>query len=178
MAPDDHLDTADEKARYETHNNDVNDERYQEFVSPIVDAVTKNFTTGKSGLDYGSGIGPVISHLLKAKGYVVDQHDPIFDNNPMVFRNRYDFIVCCEVIEHFRHPAREFLKLNQLLKPNGKLICMTDLLTPDVKFPEWYYKDDPTHIFFYRKETIKFVQKAFGFSASSIDSRTVIFETE
>ena len=31
-----------EQARYKEHNNDINDERYQEFVSPIVEKIITN----------------------------------------------------------------------------------------------------------------------------------------
>lgn len=34
-----------EKSRYEEHNNDVLDTRYQDFVSPIVDKVLEHHTT-------------------------------------------------------------------------------------------------------------------------------------
>ncbi len=176
LAPEDHLNATDERARYELHDNDVSGGDYQQFVTPIVDKVLASFTTGQRGLDYGCGTGPVISHMLGKHGYAVDLYDPIFVNETLVFRNRYDFIVCCEVIEHFRHPAREFLKLQQLLKPRGKLICMTQLLDGDIDFSEWRYKDDPTHIFFYRARTIEFIQKTFGFAASTIDGRLVVFD--
>ncbi len=173
LAPADHLDPAEERARYETHNNDVHDERYQKFVDPIVSAVKADYSTSKKGLDFGSGTGPVISHLLRQEGYSIDQYDPYFENDTSIFRNRYDFIVCCEVIEHFRHPAREFAKLNQLLEPAGTLICMTELLLPETKFEDWYYKDDPTHIFFYRPETVAYVAEAFEFVEHSINGRLV-----
>ena len=51
-----------EKARYLTHNNDVEDERYQQFVSPITSAVMKQVQPLRTfGLDYGAGTGPVIA---------------------------------------------------------------------------------------------------------------------
>ncbi|CAN5174587.1 class I SAM-dependent methyltransferase [soil metagenome] len=175
LAPEDHLNAADERARYEIHNNNVDDAGYQNFVKPIVDTVLSSFTTGKKGLDFGCGTGPVISYLLSKEGYSVDLYDPIFSNETLVFRNRYDFIVCCEVIEHFRHPGREFLKLQQLLEPGGKLVCMTQLLADSIDFDNWTYKDDPTHIFFYRSETISYIQRHFGFESSTIEDRLIVF---
>ena len=35
---------AEEKSRYQLHNNDVNDPRYQDFVMPIVNGVLTDFT--------------------------------------------------------------------------------------------------------------------------------------
>ncbi len=176
LSPDDHLTANEERARYETHNNDVNDPKYQKFVSPIVDIVVSAFSPGQKGLDFGCGSGPVISHLLSKRGYQVDLYDPVYSNEAQIFRNRYNFIVCCEVIEHFRHPGREFLKLQQLLVPGGKLVCMTELYTDYVEFESWRYKDDPTHIFFYRAETIALIEKKFGFASSTIEGRSIAFE--
>ncbi len=176
MSPDNHLSQDGERARHESNSNGVDDASHQESVSPIVDEIRGSFTTGKKGLDFGCGAGPLISSLLKKSGYSIEQYDPIFKKDTSVFRNRYDFIACCEVIEHFRHPAREFLKLQALLEPKGKLLCMTELLTDEIDFATWAYKDDPTHIFFYRPKTIKFIQDTFGFGHSTIRDRLVIFE--
>ena len=37
LDPLDYLSQEEEKERYKNHNNDVNDPRYQKFVSPIVE---------------------------------------------------------------------------------------------------------------------------------------------
>ncbi|MBS3777581.1 MAG: hypothetical protein KGY70_20475, partial [Bacteroidales bacterium] len=39
MDPQDYVSIQKEKARYETHNNDVNDRGYQHFVSPVVERI-------------------------------------------------------------------------------------------------------------------------------------------
>jgi SAM-dependent methyltransferase len=178
LSPEHHLDALAERTRYEAHNNDIFDPRYQEFVAPIVDAVVRSFSPGCTGLDFGSGTGPVISHLLAEKGYRIDQYDPIFKNDPNVFRNRYDFVMCCEVIEHFRHPAREFSKLKDVLKPAGKLFCMTEVLTSDIDFKNWQYKEDPTHIFFYRPETLTFIERSFRFEGLIVTDRLIELSQE
>lgn len=40
--PEFFISSTKEQARYEEHNNDINDERYQEFVSPIVEKIVAN----------------------------------------------------------------------------------------------------------------------------------------
>jgi len=67
-----------EKARYETHNNDVKDVRYQKFVSPIVNQVLAECSPQDRGLDFGCGTGPVILYLLSQKDYCLAQYDPFF----------------------------------------------------------------------------------------------------
>lgn len=154
-----------EKKHYESHNNDINDLRYQKFTSPISNYVLKNFTTDSLGLDFGSGTGPVISKVLKDSGYQIFQYDPFFAVDPAALQNQYDFIVSCEVIEHFYNPNKEFETLKKLLKPNGKLICMTLLYKEGIDFENWYYKNDPTHVFFYSEKTVDFIRNKFNFES-------------
>lgn len=167
----------EEKKHYETHNNDVNDPRYQKFTSPISNYVLKNFTSDSIGLDFGSGTGPVISKVLKDKGYQVKQYDPFFALDTEVLEIQYDFIVSCEVIEHFYSPDKEFETLKKLLKPSGKLICMTLLYREEIEFDNWYYKNDPTHVFFYSEKTVDFIRGKFKFKSSEIfGDRMVVWE--
>lgn len=171
-------DAQTEIARYRTHNNDVEDLGYQKFVSPIVSAVIKDFTSEKSsGLDFGAGTGPVITKLLKENGFDLAPYDPFFHNRPELLEKQYDFIVCCEVMEHFHKPLEEFQRLKDLLCPGGKIYCMTHLYTSDIHFDNWYYKNDPTHVFIYRAETIQFITRSVGFSAVKNTGRLIIFQS-
>lgn len=166
---------SEEKLRYEEHINDVENKGYQKFVSPITSAVLNNFSTTDKGLDFGAGTGPVISKLLKDKDYSLVQYDPFFHNYPELLKNKYNYIVCCEVMEHFYHPKKEFELLQGLLQSKGKLFCMTDLWNESIYFHSWYYKNDQTHVFIYHKNTIKWIQKKFDFSDSTIDGRLITF---
>ena len=71
-----------EKKRYELHNNDVNDIKYQNFVSPITSLVIEEYSPLNTGLDFGAGTGSVISKILKDKEYNISLYDPFFHNNP------------------------------------------------------------------------------------------------
>jgi len=165
----------DERKRYEDHNNDIEDPGYQKFVEPIVCGVEQNFDKKHKGLDFGSGTGPVIAKLLRDKGYTIELYDPFFCNNPEKLEETYDFIVCCEVMEHFHSPAKEFALLRSILKPNGALFCMTDIYSERVDFRTWYYKNDPTHVFFYHKNTLTWIQSKFKFSTLKIKGRFIQF---
>lgn len=163
----------DEKKRYEEHNNNVDDPRYQKFVSPITDAVLRDFNKNATGLDFGAGTGPVISKVLRDHNYSIVTYDPFFCNKPEVLKEQYDYIVCCEVVEHFYRPDKEFELLKNLLKPGGKLYCMTHLYSDKVDFEKWYYKNDSTHVFFYRAETFKWIKEHFRFNNVFIDGRLI-----
>jgi hypothetical protein len=164
-----------ERKRYKEHNNDVNDPRYQKFVKPIVSRVQEEFTKEDKGLDFGAGTGPVVTKLLTDKGYKLELYDPFFCDRKNVLQKKYDFIVCCEVIEHFRFPFKEFRLLRSLLNPGGTLYCMTDIYSEEIDFKRWYYKDDPTHVVFYHTKTLEQIKLLFGFSGLEIKERLVQF---
>ena len=165
-----------EKERYLTHNNDVDNLGYQRFVRPIIKAVTKEYTTTHIGLDFGAGTGPVITKLLSDQGYTLALYDPFFHPDKTVLEQQYDFIVCCEVIEHFHNPMVEFRLLKSLLKPNGKLFCMTDVWEDGKEaFAKWYYKNDPTHVIFYNAKNIQYIKNTVGFRNSIVDGRLITF---
>ncbi|MGB0651272.1 MAG: methyltransferase domain-containing protein [Rhodothermales bacterium] len=170
------LPATEEKARYEEHENDVLDDRYQAFVSPIVDAVLRYGRPTDRGLDFGSGTAPVIAHLLREHGFDIACYDPFFSNTPGLLEHTYDYIVCCEVIEHFYDPAAEFERLHDMLLPGGRLYCMTMLYHEGVDFPNWHYRRDPTHVFIYREETILWLAQRYGFSSATIDGRLIVLQ--
>ncbi len=169
----DRPDPTEEKARYEAHDNDVNDRDYRNFVDPITRAVKTNFTLEHKGLDFGAGTGPVISKILQDAGYDIKQYDPFFHDDYELLKQRYHYIVCCEVMEHFHDPYREFKLLKEMLLPGGHLYCMTYLYRDDIDFHTWGYKEDFTHIFFYQKETLEWIKHRFGFSKLEIDNRLI-----
>ena len=170
------LTTEAEKEHYEKHNNDVFDERYQAFVSPIVNAVLHDFTAEAKGLDFGSGTGPVIAKMLTDKGYQVQNYDLFFANEPLLLKEKYDYVSCCEVMEHFHKPYKEFELLKSLLLPKGKLYCKTEVFKNQKAFENWYYKDDFTHVFIYQPKTLEWIKTEFHFSNLIIKEKLLVFE--
>jgi len=168
-----------EKTRYLNHQNDINNKGYQDFVSPITNAVLSAFKPEQhEGLDYGCGTGPVISHILNANGFEMALYDPFFYPDESYLYKRYDFIACCEVMEHFYAPKAEFEKLRKLLKNGGKLYCKTALISNELtaeQFSNWYYKNDPTHVFFYSPKGLTYIKEANGFSDLSISEKLITF---
>jgi len=137
-----YLPADEEKARYKAHNNDVNDTRYQHFTSPITNYIIEKFSPMHKGLDFGSGTGPVISSMLLKKAYDIVQYDPFFAPNQAVLTNTYDYIVSCEVFEHFYNPKQEIDRLVSLLKPNGVLLIMTLIYNNEIDFNSWHYRKE------------------------------------
>lgn len=167
----------EEKKFYQLHNNDVNDERYQKFTSPITNYILEKYNKNDSGLDFGSGTGPVISKVLEDKGFKnIHQYDPYFCPDKNVLKTPYNFIFSCEVVEHFKSPYQEYERLFKLLKKGGRLIIMTLIFDDSTDFNEWYYKDDPTHIFIHRKETFEYIAKKFGATIEYFDGRLIVLK--
>jgi SAM-dependent methyltransferase len=171
----DDLTPEQEKERYEAHNNHPDDPEYSSFVAPIVDEVEKLFTPNKSGLDFGARPVPVITTLLREKGYKIEPYDPFFHDQPELLKKQtYDYIACCEVIEHFGDPAREFKLLRSLLKPGGAMLCMTELYDESIiDFKKWRYKDDRTHKFFYTRSSLEWIRDNFDFASLEVNGRLV-----
>ncbi len=175
LNPTDYISNDEEKSRYETHNNDVDDVRYQQFVSPIVNGVIANYNNNHLGLDFGAGTGPVITSELKKAGYNLNLYDPYFHNYPENLKINYDYIVCCEVMEHFYNPYVEFKKLSKMLNPKGSIFCMTEIYDETIDFANWYYKNDDTHVFFYHKKAIQWIKLEFDFKTVDINKRLIKF---
>jgi len=168
----------EEKAQYLLHENNIDDPRYQNFVRPIFDEVIKRAPRGAKGLDYGCGTGPVLTSMLSQRGFLMTLYDPFFANAPNVLKQTYDFIVCCEVAEHFHQPKVEFAKLFSLLRLGGFLALMTDLRQPDTDFASWHYRRDPTHVAFYSEKSFDWIKSKFGFSAQACDGKRLLVLTK
>lgn len=169
-----YLESKEEKERYKEHDNNVHDERYQNFTSPITNAVLENQSKEQLGLDFGSGTGPVISKQLREKGYQVKLYDPFFHPSQDYLNHCYEYIFSCEVFEHFHEPKLEIEKLLKLLKPGCRLYIMTHLYDFSIDFENWYYKNDPTHVFIYTFKTIDFITKKYGLEIELIHERLVV----
>lgn len=165
-----------EKNRYEEHNNDVNDEGYQKFVSPLTNAVLHRFDPHHKGLDYGSGTGPVVAKMLHDKGYDVKLYDPFFHPDEDYLNHQYDYIFSCEVFEHFIQPREELDKLLTLLNPGGYLLILTNLLVGKSPFKNWYYRNDPTHVFIFTPQTMHYIEKSFPLSIEYMSDKLVVMK--
>ncbi len=157
------LEPSVESLRYEHHKNDVKTPGYEKFLRELVNPVLERVSITSLGLDYGSGPYPMLSEIVEEDGYQVEIYDPYFANDKSKLDSQYDFITCCEVAEHFYNPNEEFQKLYGLLKSNGILGVRTGILTPEINFKSWFYKEDDTHVVFYTPKSINWICEKFKF---------------
>lgn len=165
-----------EKSRYKLHQNDVEDSGYISFVAPLVKRIIEDFPTAVIGLDFGCGTGPVAAAQLQGQGFSVKLYDPFFKPKEERLKETYDFIICCEVMEHFHKPASEFNLLKRLLKDEGKLYCKTSLWDSSINFGTWHYKNDLTHVIFYSKKSLEWIRDQFSFSNLEVSAGLIVFD--
>ena len=156
-----HLNADEERKRYETHENTLQNEGYvrvfQEFISCAITPFVGNDATV---LDYGSGPTPVLKQLLEQQGFTVEAYDPFFAPSP-VHNVTYDLITCTEVLEHVFDPLSVWQRLLSLLSPKGVLALMTHFHPGEAETAEWWYLRDHTHVTFYSVQTFAWVAQKF-----------------
>ncbi len=168
------LSAIEEKKRYDNHSDDITQEGYQKFVSPCVLSVLDNFNTEDKGLDFGCGRSEIIAKLLQQKGYNSIGYDPYYKPNSTALLHQYHYITSCEVIEHFNNPSKDFERLKSLLLPNGKLILQTNIYNSKIDFDSWWYKNDPTHVFFYTEQCFQYIQSYYKFKTLEIEKNLIV----
>ena len=171
-----HLSEAEEKSRYDTHNNDPYDERYRAFLSQLLKPLLERIPERSNGLDFGSGPGPTLSLMLEEFGHTVELYDKFYAANDLVFKMKFDFITATEVLEHLSEPMEELSRLSGMLNNQGYLAIMTQILTPQVDFSSWYYKNDLSHIGFFTKKSLNFLAKYLNIEVYFISERVILFK--
>ncbi len=170
-----YLSDSEEKLRYDTHQNNPDDKHYQAFLSQVFDPVMAYIGVSAKGLDFGSGPGPTLSLMFEKQGHQVDLCDGFYANNPVVFSNQYDFITATEVLEHLSNPRFELARLFTMLKKGGVLAVMTQMITQEVNFASWYYKNDPTHICFFSQQTMRYLAQQWGVNVKFFGGNVALF---
>jgi hypothetical protein len=164
-----------EYEQYALHRNDPGDPGYRKFLARLAEPLLARLPAKQQGLDYGCGPGSALAALLTEAGHEVALYDPLFRPDQTVLERRYAFITCTEVIEHFHRPAAEFARLHRLLLPGAWLGVMTRLQTDDRRFAQWHYRREPTHVVFYRAETLEFIARRFGWMSEILAPDAALF---
>ena len=170
-----YVDLDTERKHYLKHENHIENTDYRKFLSRITNPLKKYISKNEKGLDYGCGFAPALVKMLSEEGYTIECYDPFFFPNKSVFLNKYQFITCSEVVEHFFTPFEEFKKIDNILDVNGHLAIMTTFMTDDNLFKDWYYRRDPTHVVFYNNETFKVIASLMNWSIINSSKNIIVF---
>ncbi len=145
------INSQEEKARYLTHNNQVDDVVYQNYFLKMLGVVLNDLKKSAKILDFGSGPNPVLKHTLNLQGFNnVSIYDLFFAKDEQVLTEKYDIVFCIEVIEHIED-LNALLKL--LYQISDKIVIKTGIYDDLNQFKSWWYHRDQTHISFLHEET-------------------------
>ena len=175
LSSESYLSPADELARYLLHENCPEDCRYRKFLNRLLNPLIPKLQPGANGLDFGSGPGPTLSVMLEEAGFPMAIYDPYFAPDTTTLKCTYDFITCTETVEHFYRPAKEFHQLNQLLRSGGWLGVMTEMLELDTDFAGWWYHREPTHVCFYKQDTMVWIATKYGWKVEFPRKNVTLF---
>ncbi|MFH7564981.1 class I SAM-dependent methyltransferase [Oceanimonas smirnovii] len=163
-----------EKAEYDLHQNDAQDAGYRRFLSRLASPLMARLGAGSKGLDFGCGPGPALAAMFNEAGFTVTTYDPYYADYPERLQQQYDFVTCTEAIEHFYQPGREWQRLLTMLKPGGWLGIMTKLARDQAAFATWHYKQDPTHVCFFSRDTFMWLAERDGLGIEFIGADVIL----
>ena len=177
LAPEMRLEAQTEKNRYVSHENNEGDVGYVKFLNQIITPLEINLSNGANGHDFGCGPNPVLAKLLVKKKFQMNFYDPFFFPDQAVFKFKYDFVTCTEVLEHVYDLESTVDMILSLLKPKGIFGFMTSLYNPKIDFKNWTYRRDDTHVHFFQKETLEYLLRSRNLKpAFSDDKKVFIFQ--
>lgn len=175
--PKDRPSAKDEFARYETHENDPEDEGYRNFLGQLFNPLSAKLKPKSYGLDFGCGPGPTLNIMFEEEGHEMQIYDPFYVDDESVFEETYDFITATEVVEHLFEPGLELDRLWNCLRAGGYLGIMTKLAMDDKEgFADWHYRRDVTHVTFYTRDTFRWLADHWNASLEFHGNRVIIFQ--
>lgn len=156
------LSVADERGRYDHHDNSESNPGYVRFLGEVADVVGAVAEPGARVLDFGAGENAVLAGQLRRLGYDAVAYDPLYGLGRDALSGTYDVVILCEVIEHLRDLRDEILSVSKCLGPSGAIVVRTQCYPAVEEVPSWWYARDATHINFFAPGTLAFAAKLCG----------------
>ena len=171
-----HLSAQAEKAIYDLHENNLQDEGYRRFLRRCCDPLLARLPAHQQGLDFGCGPAPMLIQICQEQGHQMQGYDHFYQPDPSVWDQTYHFITMTEVIEHLNHPLPELTKLWQRLASGGLLAIMTKRVLNVQAFATWHYKNDQTHVAFYSEATFAWLANELQATLEIVDKDVVFLQ--
>ena len=168
------LSAEEERATYDLHVNDSEDQGYRQFLSRLSAPLLEKLNSNQKGLDFGCGPGPTLSVMLEEQGHQVDLYDPFYYNDPAVFSREYNFICATEVVEHMRDPNKDFVAMFKMVKPGGWMGIMTRLVDDKEAFTQSRYIRDMSHICFYSRSAFEYLAQRFNAELNFVEDNVIL----
>ncbi|MAA70562.1 MAG: hypothetical protein CL679_02420 [Bermanella sp.] len=177
VPPEFYLSCDEEKAEYDQHNNDINDDGYRQFLNRLWQPLHARLQKQDHVLEFGCGPGPLLAKMMKDDGMQVSLYDHFYQPDTSVLTtNTYDAITSTEVIEHLHQPKDVFEQWLSLLKKGGHLGLMTKLVTSREAFAHWHYKNDLTHVCFFSEACFAWLAKRYGLTMTRFGADVIILQ--
>ncbi len=173
-----HLTADQEKQRYDYHQNDAQDAGYRRFLAQLFEPLAPRLPAGAAGLDYGCGPGPVLARMFGDAGFSMRVYDPYYAPDTGALQREYDFLTCTEAAEHFAYPGTEWQRIVSLVRPGGWIGVMTSLHDDAPSFADWYYKNDPTHVCFYARQTIEWLAHRHRLTPQLVSGAVILLQRQ
>jgi SAM-dependent methyltransferase len=90
-----------------------------------------------------SGLGAINSMLPKTNKRQNISYPNYDVTNLKLNTNKYDYVICDQVLEHVENPFLAISEMNRVLKPNGLLILTTCFMNFYHKYPIDYWRFSP-----------------------------------
>lgn len=171
-----HLNTTDEKAYYDLHDNQPHDPAYLRFLDRLYSPLNERLQLNATGLDVGCGPGPALATMFEEAGHTVALYDPYYAPDKSVLSQNYDFITLSEVVEHMACPGRELDNLWAQLVPGGWIGIMTKRVRDAEAFKTWHYITDPTHISYFSETTFQWLSAHWSAKLTIIGTDVVLIQ--
>jgi len=164
-----------EKLRYTKHQNTAADVGYRQHLLRLLAPLVSRVPASAAGLDFGCGPSPVLAEMLAERGYSIEYYDPFFFPQRELLLPQYDFITCCEAVEHFHNPLQEWTLLASLLKPGGLLGISTETVPENQLLRSWSYLRDFTHVSLYSEASLNWIASRFSWSVDKPQKGVFLF---
>ncbi len=142
-----------------------------DFNSSILDIGTgsgrKILSLQRSGFTNLTGIDPFLEKDLQNT-----ENLKILKRDLFEMSGKFDFIMMHHAFEHMDHPEKVFRKINELLKPNGKLLVRIPVANSHAwrKYrTHWFALDAPRHLFLHTPYSIHLLAQQSGLKIELIE---------
>ncbi len=176
VEPSCRLDQQAEKSRYDMHQNDGTEQHYVDFLSRLATPMLNHLPNSQAeGLDFGSGKSQAMANLFRQAGHSCQCYDIFYYPDNELLKQQYDFIVASEVIEHLYDPKTIFEQWLSMLNPNGLLGIMTGFRPAPEAFPNWWYKNDPTHVMLFSEKSFAYLEEHYSLKVKHQSKNVLVF---
>lgn len=173
--PETHPNQEEELERYQLHHNDSEDQGYIHFLKQVTNPLEKFLKPSDSAIDFGCGPNPALAQMMQENGYDFSYYDPyFFADGHLLIPEFYNVLTATEVVEHFHFPYQSWKQMVELVADNGYIAIMTQFLNPSIDYKSWWYKNDKTHLVFYREETMKYIATIYNLEIVYNDKKSVV----